>query len=113
MFELIAKLIQIVPLIKQVYDIIRQIGAVLFPTLSPDEQFQAAQTILDPVGVKKIQEKLNKLGADPKLVVDGIYGEATKAAAKVVQKKFGLEEDGWVGRLTEAVIDAEIAKLPA
>lgn len=52
--------------------------------------------------VKAIQQTVNDLGQTPPLLVDGIYGEATKAAVKAFQEKNGLEADGWFGQKTDA-----------
>jgi putative chitinase len=55
-------------------------------------------------GVKQIQEALNDLGADPKLVVDGRYGPATRRAVREFQAAAGLKVDGVAGPVTEAAI---------
>jgi putative chitinase len=55
-------------------------------------------------GVKALQEALNDLGADPKLVVDGRYGPATRRAVREFQAAAGLKVDGIAGPVTEAAI---------
>jgi len=54
--------------------------------------------------VKWLQKALNDLGADPKLVVDGRYGPATKRAVKEFQAAEGIGADGIAGPVTEAAI---------
>jgi hypothetical protein len=54
--------------------------------------------------VEKLQNDLNKLGAKPKLKVDGIFGPITKKAVQDFQKKAKLKPDGSVGALTSASI---------
>jgi hypothetical protein len=51
---------------------------------------------------KWIQDTLNKLGADPKVEVDGRYGKATREAVTAYQQKNSLEVDGWAGFETTA-----------
>jgi putative chitinase len=55
-------------------------------------------------GVKQLQEALNDLGADPRLVVDGRYGPATKRAVRDFQTAVGITADGIAGPVTEAAI---------
>lgn len=57
--------------------------------------------------VKTLQTKLNKLGY--KLEVDGLCGNATVAAIKDFQKKYGLKVDGKAGKNTIAKLDSVIA----
>ena len=59
------------------------------------------------IDVKILQTKLNKVGY--KLVVDGEYGSATKAAVTSFQKKYSLEVDGIAGKNTITKLDAVIA----
>ena len=56
--------------------------------------------------VKTLQKKLNKLGY--KLIVNGSCGDATVAAIKSFQKKYGLNEDGCAGKNTITKLDAVI-----
>lgn len=52
--------------------------------------------------VRKLQQRLNTLGYEPKLVVDGDYGPKTKAAVIWFQRNNGLLADGIVGPKTLA-----------
>jgi len=53
----------------------------------------------------QIQDVLNKLGASPPLVVDGIEGPATRAAIKDFQASHGLVADGMVGEKTSKALE--------
>ncbi|MEW5988084.1 MAG: peptidoglycan-binding protein [Chloroflexota bacterium] len=55
--------------------------------------------------VEELQQKLNADGADPPLVVDGIFGPLTRAAVVAFQQRHGLSADGVVGPLTWGKID--------
>ena len=91
------------------WDEIQQLGKSLaddlFPGIMdrfepPDSDEVEADTI--KLGATFVQETLNSLpvaegGADPKLEVDGIFGEKTKAAVENFQSKQGLSVDGEVG----------------
>lgn len=52
--------------------------------------------------IKQVQAKLNSLGQDPPLVVDGAYGPKSKAAVLAYQQSHGLTADGVVGPQTIA-----------
>jgi putative chitinase len=58
--------------------------------------------------VKQLQEALNDLGADPKLVVDGRYGPATRRAVREFQAAAGILVDGIAGPVTEAAIKLKL-----
>jgi len=88
-----------------VFDLFKGIGSTLFPELSQQSQVAAAAVVLDVNTTKKIQNQLNALGVNPVLVVDGIYGNATKAAVSAFQKANPpLVVDGWAGAATQAVL---------
>lgn len=55
-------------------------------------------------GVKNLQQRINKIGYTPKLVVDGHFGATTNAAALWAQKKLGVVVDGQVGPRTCAAL---------
>lgn len=94
-------------------EIFSSIAKSLFPTLGTvAAQVQAGALTIDPSLVMTIQTQLNKLGTSPALVVDGSYGAKTKAAVSAFQAAHGLDADGWAGKLTQAALVAEIAKLP-
>jgi peptidoglycan hydrolase-like protein with peptidoglycan-binding domain len=52
------------------------------------------------MAVRLLQEKLNKVGADPILFVDGVYGPETKRAVIDFQRLNDLETDGIAGPVT-------------
>lgn len=56
--------------------------------------------------VEELQTKLNNVGADPPLVVDGIFGPLTKAAVVAFQTAHTLDPDGIAGPLTWGALDA-------
>lgn len=60
-----------------------------------------------------IQDALNKLGADPKLNVDGHFGPKTKAALRAFQAKAGILDDGKFGPVTDGKVYAALKALPA
>ena len=97
------------------------VAKALFPGLTAEQQAAAGVTILDQVYVTKLQTALNRLKAEgvidfgEALKTDGIYGNLTKAAVKAYQvKRFPgneKQQDGWAGRLTNALIDLDLAIL--
>lgn len=58
-----------------------------------------------------LQASLNKLGALPPLVVDGIAGAATRIAVRAFQKSHSLTVDGLAGPLTIAAINQDLSKV--
>jgi putative chitinase len=75
--------------------------ALLKADAQPAEPWEASD---EDDNVKWLQEALNDLGADPKLVVDGRYGPATRRAVKEFQAAVGINADGIAGPVTEAAI---------
>jgi putative chitinase len=63
--------------------------------------------------VSALQAALNRLGADPKLGVDGRAGPATERAVRGFQSACGLAVDGTAGPLTWTAIDDALAELDA
>lgn len=63
--------------------------------------------------VAALQRALNRLGADPKLKVDGQAGPYTIEAVRKFQATHGLVTDGQAGSKTWAAIDDAIAELDA
>jgi lysozyme family protein len=58
-----------------------------------------------------LQTSLNKLGATPPLVVDGIFGAATRTAVRAFQKTKGLTANGVVAASTMKAIQDALAAL--
>lgn len=58
--------------------------------------------------VKWLQDSLNKLGADPQLVVDGDAGPATRRAVKAFQAAAGLTANGIADPVTKAAIKSKL-----
>lgn len=73
---------------------------------APAEAWAAADADDD---VRQLQIALNDLGADPRLVVDGRYGPATRRAVREFQSVAGLGVDGIAGPLTRAQIEMRLA----
>ena len=90
--EKIAQLYQqIKPLVPQIVKIAPKAGDLL-REIDPD----LVDTPQTSFSVEWMQESLNSL-ADANLVVDGDYGEMTRAAVKKFQEANGLTPDGWAG----------------
>lgn len=66
-----------------------------------------------PRSVAALQSALNRLGALPKLAVDGRAGPATEAAVIAFQEAHGLAVDGKAGPATWTAIDDALAELDA
>jgi peptidoglycan hydrolase-like protein with peptidoglycan-binding domain len=65
----------------------------------------AVSTSSGNASIAAIQSRLNALGANPPLAVDGISGPKTLAAIKVFQSANGIIPDGIVGPITQAALD--------
>jgi lysozyme family protein len=66
----------------------------------------SAQPVRDGIW---LQNSLNRLGATPKLVLDGIVGPATRNAVRAFQLAAGIGVDGLVGPATFKAIDDALA----
>jgi putative chitinase len=73
---------------------------------APDEPWQVATANAETAW---LQRSLNDLGLRPVLVVDGLYGPATKAGVKWFQAQVGLTVDGEAGEITRAAIRLRLA----
>jgi len=58
--------------------------------------------------VRDLQEDLNRLGADPALTEDGIYGPKTEQTVKDYQYRVGVSIDGVVGPVTKSELRTEL-----
>jgi lysozyme family protein len=58
-----------------------------------------------------LQTSLNRLGATPPLVVDGVFGAATRTAVRAFQKTKGLTANGVVAESTMTAIKKALAAL--
>jgi len=64
---------------------------------------------VSPAGVVDLQQDLNRLGADPQLAEDGIYGPNTAAAVRDFQESAGVTVDGIVGPETKDALKSALA----
>ena len=81
----------------------------IWPLLKNDDQpDDASRAGAEDDDVKSLQEKLNILGSNPKLVVDGRYGAATREAVRDFQAIAGLTRDGIAGPVTLAAIQLRL-----
>lgn len=55
-------------------------------------------------GVKEAQDLLNKVGAKPKLTLDGLFGPLTDKQTRIFQKKAKTKVDGKIGEMTLATL---------
>jgi hypothetical protein len=78
----------------------------LDPTITFDTTAPDSGPVLDTTF---LQTALNKLGATPQLVVDGIFGAGTRTAVRAFQESKGLAADGVVTESTMAAIQAALA----
>lgn len=51
-------------------------------------------------GVARVQERINALGYRPVLIADGDFGTKTENGVRWAQRRFKIEEDGLVGKIT-------------
>jgi len=99
-------MISLIKTLGPVVGTLAQIGGQMFPGVAAALQPAAAATTFDPVYVKWVQESCNALLVpNPNLKVDGVYGEGTKAAVKLLQRELHVTEDGWVGKVTKKLIE--------
>ena len=99
--------------VPQIVPQLASIGAALFPKVAPELQVvAAASATFDPNVTKWLQAALNKLiTPSPNLVVDGVYGPKTREAVEAIQKKLGIDVDGWAGEITQGAIQLALSKL--
>lgn len=78
------------------------IPSIIKPTAAPVAQ---PTTVASSANIAALQSRLNALGANPPLVVDGISGPKTIAAIQAFQIANGITPDGIVGPITQAALD--------
>jgi lysozyme family protein len=80
------------------------------PVQMPSQPARGAATSADPIrdGIW-LQNSLNRLGASPKLDLDGIVGPGTRNAVRAFQLAVGIEVDGLVGPATFDALDKALA----
>jgi putative chitinase len=61
--------------------------------------------------VRSLQRDLNTLGAEPKLDVDGCYGQKTRDAVRDFQASAGIKADGIAGPVTRSAIKLMLDRL--
>jgi lysozyme family protein len=76
------------------------------PQVQPKPPAVNTQPVRDGIW---LQNSLNRLGANPKLELDGIVGPATRNAVRAFQLAAGIEVDGLVGPQTFDAIDKALA----
>lgn len=87
------------------------VGAQLFPKAAPAlHVVGGAIAAFDPNVTKWVQGEINALGYTPALTVDGSYGPKTAAGVEWLQAKLGLKVDGLAGQVTQAALQALLAK---
>lgn len=81
-------------------------GPSIIPTPAPVPDGLGGQHDIGHGGMttKDIQTRLNSLGLNPPLVVDGNWGRRTTLAVKAFQQMKGLQVDGLVGPQTRAAL---------
>lgn len=96
----------------EMIDMFESLGEQMFPAIAPALRGVAAiVSTYSPDHTKWVQGSLNKmLVPSPGLVVDGLYGPATRKAVEQLQTNLGITVDGWVGDKTSALIQAFLAK---
>jgi lysozyme family protein len=76
------------------------------PQIQPRPITPSAQPVRDGIW---LQNSLNRLGASPKLDLDGIVGPSTRNAVRAFQLASGIEVDGLVGPATFDALDKALA----
>jgi len=70
------------------------------PTIWPPFPGVTLQRGMQGPSIRQVQERLNGLGANPRLATDGVFGPLTEAAVMAFQRSMGLTADGVVGPIT-------------
>ncbi|MCL2499459.1 MAG: N-acetylmuramoyl-L-alanine amidase [Defluviitaleaceae bacterium] len=63
--------------------------------------------------IRQVQERLNVLGANPRLATDGRFGPLTEAAVIAFQRSRGLSSDGAVGPITWSSLFSQVPLPPS
>lgn len=94
----------------QIIPALDKLGSEMFPALKDTIHTvtAAADALFNPHGTRWVQERLNVHGANPVLVVDGVYGQGTKTAVLAFQVAHvftGSDADGWAGPVTKKLLE--------
>lgn len=94
----------------QIIPALDKLGSEMFPLLAGTIHTvtAAADALFNPHGTRWVQERLNVHGANPALLVDGVYGQGTKTAVLAFQTAHGFtgsDADGWAGPLTKKALE--------
>jgi len=84
------------------------------PTVWPPYPGVVLRRGMNGPSIRQVQERLNELGANPRLATDGVFGPLTEAAVMAFQRANGLNADGVVGpRTWEALFSRQPVSPPA
>lgn len=98
-------------ILKSLMELDSSISFVTAPPTAPDQPAQPDDELAE--SVLWVQQSLNKLGAKPQLVEDGISGPQTMAAVSQFQQQHNLQSTGLANAATIAAIQLQLTPTPA